>query len=96
MVYEVEGKWKFGSEIYYFSGQKLSDGTEGRSYWLTGLVADRLWKKCSVFVNFENLGDTRQTKFESIYTGTITNPVFKDIYAPLDGFVVNGGVKLRL
>lgn len=36
---------------------------------------------------FENIGDVRQTKFENIYTGTITNPVFKDIYAPLEGFV---------
>lgn len=96
LVYEVEGKWKFGSELYYFSTQQLTDGTKGRDYWLSGLVAERLWKKFSVFINFENFGDVRQTKFESLYTGTITNPVFKDIYAPLDGFVVNGGIKIRL
>lgn len=96
LVYEIEGKWKFGSEIYYFSKQKLNDGTEGRDYWLTGLIAERLWKKFSLFINFENFGDVRQTKFENIYTGTITNPTFKDIYAPLEGFVVNGGIKLKL
>jgi len=96
LVYEVEGKWKFGSEIYYFSKQKLSDESTGRGYWLTGLVAERLWKKFSLFINFENFGDIRQTKFENIYTGTITNPIFKDIYAPLEGFVVNGGIKLKL
>ncbi|MDQ6763056.1 MAG: TonB-dependent receptor, partial [Bacteroidota bacterium] len=88
LVYEVEGKWKFGSELYYFSKQQLSDGSTGRGYWLSGLVAEKLWKKFSMFINFENFGDVRQTKFESIYTGTITNPVFKDIYAPLEGFVV--------
>jgi iron complex outermembrane receptor protein len=49
-----------------------------------------------VFFNFENLFDTRQTKFDTIYTGPISNPVFRDIYAPVDGFVVNGGVKVRL
>ncbi|HEY9221758.1 MAG TPA: hypothetical protein VIO43_09315 [Lutibacter sp.] len=32
----------------------------------------------------------------NIYTGTITNPTFRDIYAPVDGFVVNGGLKLNL
>lgn len=32
----------------------------------------------------------------NVYTGTITNPVFKDIYAPLDGFVINEGIKFRL
>jgi iron complex outermembrane receptor protein len=43
-----------------------------------------------------NFTNTRQTRFGSIYTGTITNPVFKDIYAPLDGFVVNTGIKIKL
>jgi len=36
------------------------------------------------------------TKFDTIYTGTVTHPVFRDIYAPLDGFVLNGGIKVRL
>ncbi len=96
LVYEIEDKWKIGSELYYFSKQKLSDGTTGRGYWLSGLVAERLWKKFSLYINFENFGDVRQTKFESIYNGSVSNPVFKDIYAPLEGFVVNGGIKIKL
>lgn len=96
LVYEIEGKWKFGSELYYFGKQSTSDGMMGRDYWLSGLVAEKLWKKFSIFINFENFGDVRQTRFESIYTGTVTNPVFKEIYAPLEGFVVNGGLKLKL
>jgi iron complex outermembrane receptor protein len=96
LVYEIEGKFKMGAEAYYFSPQKLNDGTTGRGYWLTGFMAEKTWKQFSLFVNFENLTDTRQTKFGSIYTGSITDPIFKDIYAPLDGFVVNGGIKLRL
>jgi len=96
LVYEVEGKWKFGSELYYFSQQKLSDGSKGRDYWLGGFLAEKIWKHISLFINFENLGNIRQTRFEDIYTGTISNPTFKDIYAPLEGFVVNGGVKIKL
>ena len=95
LVYEIEDKWKIGSEIYYFSKQKLSDGSNGRGYWLSGLVVERIWKKFSLYINFENFGDVRQTKFENIYTGSVTNPVFKDIYAPLEGFVVNGGIKIK-
>jgi hypothetical protein len=34
------------------------------------------------YINFENFGDVRQTRFESIYTGTTTNPMFKDICTP--------------
>jgi len=96
LVFEIENKWKIGSEVYYFSEQKLNDGSTGRDYWLTGLVAERIWKQFSLYINFENFGDVRQTKFGSIYTGSITNPTFKDIYAPLEGFVVNGGIKVRL
>ncbi|MBN8672655.1 MAG: TonB-dependent receptor [Chitinophagales bacterium] len=96
LMYEVEEQWKLGLEAYYFSKQQLSDGTTGRPYWITGFMAEKLWEKFSVYINFENFLDTRQTRYESIYTGSITNPVFRDIYAPLDGFVVNGGIKLRL
>lgn len=59
-------------------------------------MAEKLWERFSLFVNFENFTDTRQTRFDSIYTGTRSHPVFRDIYAPLDGFVVNGGLKLKL
>jgi iron complex outermembrane receptor protein len=96
LLYEVEEKWKIGLEAYYFSKQQLSDGASGKFYWITGFMAEKLWKKFSLYINFENFTDTRQTKFDTIYTGTIDNPQFRDIYAPLDGFVVNGGIKLRL
>lgn len=96
LMYEVEDKLKIGLEAYYYSKQQLTDGTFGRSYWITGLMAEKLWEKFSVFINFENFTDTRQSKFDVIYTGTIEQPIFKDIYAPVDGFVVNGGVKIRL
>ena len=96
LMYEIEDKWKIGAEAYYFSKQKLNDGATGKSYWTAGFMAERLWERFSLFINFENLTDTRQTRFDTIYTGSITNPTFRDIYAPLDGFVVNGGIKFRL
>ncbi|MES2389396.1 MAG: TonB-dependent receptor [Bacteroidota bacterium] len=96
LMYEIEEKWKIGLEAYYFSPQHLSDGTIGKSYWIMGFMAEKLWEHFSVFANFENFTDTRQTRFGNIYTGSITSPTFKEIYAPLDGFVVNGGLKLRL
>ncbi|RFM33566.1 TonB-dependent receptor [Chitinophaga silvisoli] len=96
LMYEVEDKWKVGLEAYYYSRQALNDGTTGKAYWTCGFMAEKLWERFSLFVNFENFTDTRQTKFDSIYTGTFKNPVFRDIYAPLDGFVVNGGLKIKL
>lgn len=96
LMYEIHEKWKIGLEAYYYSKQTLNDGATGKSYWICGFMAEKLWEKFSLFVNFENFTDTRQTRFDTIYRGTMTNPVFRDIYAPLDGFVVNGGIKLKL
>jgi iron complex outermembrane receptor protein len=95
LMYEIEDELKIGLEAYYFSPQKLNDDTTGKQYWIFGLMVEKLWEHFSIFVNFENYLDTRQTKFDTIYTGTITNPTFRDIYAPVDGFVINGGIKIK-
>jgi iron complex outermembrane receptor protein len=96
LVYEKANSLKAGVEAYYNSPQKLNDGSLSRDYWMAGVMVEKIWKHFSVFLNFENFTDTRQTKFDSIYTGSIDNPVFRDIYAPVDGFVANGGIKIRL
>lgn len=96
LMYEVEDQWKIGLEGYYYSGQTLTDGATGKPYWIFGFMAEKLWERFSLFVNFENFTDTRQTKSDTIYTGSVSKPVFRDIYMPLDGFVVNGGLKLKL
>ena len=91
-MYEIEDKIKIGLEAYYFSEQKLNDGATGKPYWIYGLMVEKLWESFSLFINFENFTDTRQTQFDTIYTGTISSPTFRDIYAPVDGFVINGGI----
>ena len=96
LMYEKHGNFWVGLEGYYFSPQKLSDGTNAESYWIVGLMTEKKFgENFSVFLNFENFLDTRQTAFDIIYTGNIDNPIFKDIYAPVDGFIVNGGVKMK-
>lgn len=96
LFYEVHDQWKIGLEAYYFDRQKLRDAQTGRSYWMTGFMVEKIFERFSVYINFENFTDSRQTRFDSIYEGTKTNPLFRDIYAPLEGFVVNGGLKIRL
>lgn len=96
LMYEVEDKWRLGLEAYYFGRQRLNDGSWGRDYWICGFMAERIWERFSIFINFENFTDARQTRFDTIYTGSISQPVFRDIYAPMDGFVVNGGIKINV
>ncbi len=71
-MYELHEKLKIGLEGYYFSPQKLSDGATGEEYWIFGLMMEKLWEDFSIFLNFENFTDTRQTRFDSIYTGSIS------------------------
>jgi iron complex outermembrane receptor protein len=96
LMFEQHENFRIGLEAYYFSPQVLNDGKEGQSYWIFGLMAEKaLGEHFSVFINFENFLDARQTRFDTIYTGDLSNPEFRDIYAPVDGFVINGGVKLN-
>jgi outer membrane receptor for ferrienterochelin and colicins len=96
LMYEKHENFWIGFEAYYFSPQKLSDGSTGQNYWIVGLMTEKSFgERLSVFLNFENFLDARQTAFDSIYTGDIRDPQFRDIYAPVDGFVINGGVKLK-
>ncbi len=95
-TYEIEGSFRFGAESFYTGPQLLSDGATGKGYVTFGLLVQKMWKHFDIFVNAENLTDQRQTKWGSIYTGSLTNPHFKDIYAPLDGVVVNMGIRIKI
>jgi iron complex outermembrane receptor protein len=96
MMYEIDEKLRLGFELFYTGQQTLSDGTTRPDYWIMGASAEYRFKHFSIFTNAENFTDVRQTRFESIYTGTMQNPMFKDIWAPTDGFIINWGVKLMV
>jgi len=96
LTYEKENSFRCGIEGFYVSEQRLSDGTTGKNYFIFGLLIQKMWRHLSAYVNAEDLTDRRQTRWDTIYTGTITNPMFRDIYAPLEGIVVNAGVKIKL
>jgi outer membrane receptor for ferrienterochelin and colicins len=95
-TYEIESSFRFGAESFYTGPQLLSDGATGRGYMTFGLLVQKMWKHLDIFINAENLTDQRQTKWGSIYTGSLANPDFKDIYAPLDGVMVNAGIRIKL
>lgn len=95
LMYEIEDSWRVGYELYYVGRQHLTDGLMGKDYVTMGFMIQKIWDGISVYANFENFTDRRQTRFDTIYTGSVTNPEFRDIYAPLDGFVANAGVILK-
>lgn len=95
-TYEIEYRFRAGAEAFYTGNQLLSDGTTGRSYVTFGFLLQKMWKHLDIFVNAENLTDRRQTRLDNIYTGNMHSPVFRDIYEPLDGVVINVGIRIKL
>ncbi len=95
-VYELEGKFRLGLEAYYIGPKPLSTGERSASYWLMGVMGERRWKHISVFINFENILDVRQNRYQTVILPPVDRPSFREVWAPLEGFVANGGIKLFL
>jgi outer membrane receptor for ferrienterochelin and colicins len=95
-TYEIENSLRIGAESFYTDKQLLSDGTTGRAYITFGLLVQKMWKHLDIFINAENLTDRRQTRWDNIYSGSISNPIFKDVYTPIEGVVVNAGIRIKL
>ena len=66
---------EIGLEAYYFS-PKTRRRTKGKQYVVCGFMIEKIWEMFSLYANFENFTDRRQTRFDTIYTGSISNPVF--------------------
>jgi iron complex outermembrane receptor protein len=92
---------KVGLENYWTGTQRLERNPyrdRSPAYWITGLVAEKALGPVRLFVNFEDMFDTRQTRFEPIIVGEVRTGAFRTLptYAPLEGRVVNGGVRVVL
>ncbi|GAO27673.1 TonB-dependent receptor [Geofilum rubicundum] len=96
LFYEIEEKWSAGYEVYYTGKQFDNLYNQKTDYWTMGVMLMRHWERLSVFVNFENFTNVMQSDFEPLVLPPTNNPTFPDIWAPTDGFVFNGGIKLRL
>lgn len=96
LMYEQEGKWRVGYEVYYVGQQFRSDYSKTQDYWMMGLMVQRKFKHFSAFVNFENFTDARQSRYQSMITPPHSNPSFTEIWAPTDGFVGSIGLTVNL
>ena len=96
LMYELNEKLRVGYELYYTGQQYLSTNEKVRDYWVTGIMSEYKFKRFSLFINFENFTDTRQSRWGNLYTGSNQNPLFKEVYTPTEGFIFNGGFKIKL
>jgi iron complex outermembrane receptor protein len=99
-MWEDHDKGRIGIEAYYTGRQRLEENpyrSESRPYVHLGVLGELVVGKARLFVNAENLLGVRQTKYDPLLLpdrapdGRWT----VDVWSPTDGFVVNGGVRLR-
>jgi outer membrane receptor for ferrienterochelin and colicins len=94
---EFDEKWRFGLEGSHTGPQYRYDGTQTPAYFFIATMAQRkVGKHLLLVLNCENLLDYRMSKVESLYTGSMTNPTFKPLWAPIDGRVVNLSVRWKI
>ncbi len=96
LIYEKEGVIKLGLEGYFTGAQYLSNGFRTPSFKELGFMAEKIFQRFSVYVNFENFTDTRQSRYKNVVNGSRLNPTFDEIWTHTEGFVFNGGVKIKL
>jgi outer membrane receptor for ferrienterochelin and colicins len=101
VAWEDEDRGRIGAELYYTGEQTLHDDpyrTRSRPYAVFGVLAERRFGAARVFVNFENIGNVRQTRYAPFLLPAPTTEGRRttDAWAPLDGRVINAGVRLKL
>jgi outer membrane receptor for ferrienterochelin and colicins len=98
-MWEKERKGRVGIEVFYTGSQRLDDNpyrAESRPYWIFGFLAERRFGQLRLFINAENIGNTRQTRYDRLVRprrhqdGRWT----VDAWAPLEGRTVNGGIRI--
>ena len=82
-------------EASYTGKQYLDNGTKTPGYLVAAGMIRYDIKNISLVLNCENIFDYRQTRKESIVYGSATNPSFKQIWAPVDGRVVNFSARIN-
>ena len=99
VIWEEEDDTRLGLELYCSGRQTIADDpyrSVTRPYvFLDGLIQQR-WGRAVVFLHGENLNDVRQTRFDPLLRRTpgIGGRWTTDVWAPLEGRVINLGLRL--
>jgi outer membrane receptor for ferrienterochelin and colicins len=96
LMYEKEDNFKLGLESYFTDRQYLTNGSRTSSFWEFGFMAQKTFEKVSLFINFENFTDQRQSRYKRVVNPPDVNPTFDEIWNHTEGFVFNGGIKIKL
>ncbi len=96
IAYKFSKNFRAGIEASYTGNQYLDNGTNTTPYVFGAIMLRYGIKNVSFVLNCENLFDYRQNKFNQTVFPPLTNPNFPEIWAPLDGRVLNLSMMIKL
>jgi len=96
---EEHNEYRLGLELYYTGKQRLDQNPYrdvSRPYLIVGALVEKRFGPIRAFLNMENLGDVRQTRWDPLVrpTRAVDGRWTVDAWAPLDGRTFNGGIRL--
>jgi len=97
-MWERDGKGRIGVEVFYTGRQRLDENpyrSESQPYWIFGVLAEKRIGPIRLFINGENLTNIRQTRYDSLLRPQqhLDGRWTVDAWAPLEGRVINGGLR---
>ena len=95
IAYEFSEAFRTGIEAAYTGRQYLNNGTKTPGYLFAAAMVRYNINNVAIVLNCENLLDYRQSRKEQIVFPPYNNPSFPDIWAPLDGRVINLSVNIK-
>lgn len=99
-VWEKEGRGRFGVEGYYTGRQRLEENpfrTVSKPYVILGAMGElHIAKHMRLFLNVENITNVHQTRWDSLLrpSRAVDGRWTVDAWSPLDGRVINGGLRV--
>ncbi len=99
-MWEQEGTGRMGLECYYTGQQRLEENpyrSTSKLYVLLGALIERKVGPVRFFFNAENFTNVRQTRWDPLLrpNRAVDGRWTVDAWAPLDGRVFNGGIRLQ-
>lgn len=99
-MWEQHGSFRAGFEAYYTGSQRLHNNPymdASKPYWHLGLMGEITIGRVSWFINLENLLDVKQGDEHPLLlpARTPAGHWTTDMWSRNDGFITNGGVRIK-
>lgn len=94
--YDLNSHWKFGIEGSLVGKQYLDDGSKTKPYFFMASSIHYKIKKVTLVLNGENLLNVRESHYTQIVYPPYARPRFAQLWAPVDGVVINFSVLIKI